>query len=140
MTAAHDDYSDLHEIIDRLAPDQAEVIRRHALRLVNSPPPSRFRVLRTFDGPSTDLGARAKDVLREEMGETGDLEQTSCTEVDLVRMGELMRQYRGFPLGIADASVIALAERLKVNEVATLDHRHFRSIVPAHTPALNLLP
>lgn len=71
MTAAHDDYSELHEIIDRLAPEQAEEIRRHALRLVNTPPPSRFWVLRTFDGPATDLGARAKDVLREEMGEPG---------------------------------------------------------------------
>jgi hypothetical protein len=63
MTAAHN-YSDLHEIIDHLAPEQAEEIRRHALRLVNTPAPSRFRVLRSFDGPATDLGARAKDVLR----------------------------------------------------------------------------
>ncbi|GAA4709827.1 hypothetical protein [Phytohabitans rumicis] len=61
MTAAHN-YSDLHELIDQLEPDQADELRRHALRLVNTPPPSRFRVLRTFDGPATDLGARAKDI------------------------------------------------------------------------------
>jgi hypothetical protein len=30
-----------------------------------------------------------------------------------------MRQYIGFPLGIADASVIAVAERLEADEVAS---------------------
>ncbi|MFF4521307.1 hypothetical protein [Streptomyces bluensis] len=48
-------YSDLHELIDRLEPEQAEEVRRHALRLLK-PAPSRFRILRSFDGPSTDLG------------------------------------------------------------------------------------
>ncbi|MDN3056762.1 hypothetical protein PH213_19855 [Streptomyces sp. SRF1] len=55
-------------------------------------------------------------------------------------MAELMQQYRGFPLGVADASVIALADRLKASSVATLDHRHFRAITPpctgAHAPAV----
>ncbi|MBM9504547.1 type II toxin-antitoxin system VapC family toxin [Actinacidiphila acididurans] len=59
---------------------------------------------------------------------------------DLARIGQLMRRYQGFPLGITDASVIALAERLKLTEVATLDHRHFRAVVPEHVPALTLLP
>jgi len=59
---------------------------------------------------------------------------------DLVRMAELVRQYRDFPLGGTDASVVAIAERLGVADVATLDHRHFRAIRPAHTPAFNLLP
>lgn len=68
MTAAHK-YDDLHEMIDRLAPEQAEELRRHALRLVNTSPPSRFRVLRSFDGPATPLGANAKDIVRDELGE-----------------------------------------------------------------------
>ncbi|MFH8807786.1 hypothetical protein ACH4GZ_11050 [Streptomyces hygroscopicus] len=55
-------------------------------------------------------------------------------------MAELMQQYRGFPLGVADASVIAPAERLKASSVATLDHRHFRAVKPLHVPALTLLP
>ncbi|WP_158711018.1 hypothetical protein [Streptomyces albus] len=68
MTAAHD-YSDLHDLIERLEPEQAEELRRHALRLVKEPPASRFRVLRSFDGPPEDLGARAKHIAREELGE-----------------------------------------------------------------------
>lgn len=67
MTAAHD-YSDLHELIDRLDPEQVEELRRHALRLLNTPAQSRFRVLRSFEGPATNLGERAKDILREEIG------------------------------------------------------------------------
>jgi hypothetical protein len=41
MTAAHD-YSDLHELIDRLEPEQADELRQHALRLVR-PTGTRFK-------------------------------------------------------------------------------------------------
>jgi hypothetical protein len=51
-----------------------------------------------------------------------------------------MRQHAGFPLGVADASVIAAAERFKVAEVATLDRRHFHAVTPAHVTELTLLP
>ena len=68
VTAAHD-YSDLHELIERLEPDQAEELREHALRLVKSAG-GRFKVLRPFDGPRTDLGARAKEVIRAELGQS----------------------------------------------------------------------
>lgn len=66
MSAAHD-YSDLHQLIDRLEPDQVDELRQHALRLVD-PPGGRFKVLRTFDGPATDLGARAREIIRTEIG------------------------------------------------------------------------
>ena len=67
MTAAHD-YSDLHRLIDRLEPEQAAEIKEHALRLVGAGT-GRFRVLRPFDGPSTDLGAHARQIARAELGE-----------------------------------------------------------------------
>ena len=70
----------------------------------------------------------------------GDLVQINPDADDLTRIAELMSQYRDFPLGVADASVVALAERHKVSHVATLDHRHFHAIKPAHVPALTLLP
>lgn len=55
-------------------------------------------------------------------------------------MAELVRQYDDLPLGTTDASVIALAERLGVTEVATLDRRHFTVVRPRHVSALTLLP
>lgn len=69
----------------------------------------------------------------------------SLTEVDLepsdfTRMADLVETYADFPLGTTDASVIALAERLHVTEIATLDRRHFTAVRPRHTPAFTLLP
>ena len=49
---------------------------------------------------------------------------------DYERMAALVEQYATLPLGASDASVIALAERLDITEVATLDLRHFRVVRP----------
>lgn len=62
------------------------------------------------------------------------------TAADYARMADLVEQYASLPLGTSDASVIALAERLAVTEVATLDHRHFTVVRPRHTASLILLP
>lgn len=61
-------------------------------------------------------------------------------EADLRRCHELQDQYRDLELGVVDASVIALAERLGEPRVATLDHRHFATVRPAHVDALELIP
>ena len=55
-------------------------------------------------------------------------------------MAELVEQYASLPLGGSDASVIALAERLQVDKVATLDRRHFTVVRPRHRASLTLLP
>jgi len=59
---------------------------------------------------------------------------------DWVRTAELVWRYRDLPLGTVDASVVAVAERLSVTSVATLDRRHFGVVSPAHAPSLELLP
>lgn len=71
--------------------------------------------------------------------------QQTITVVDLElddyeRMADLVDTYADFPLGTTDAAVVAVAERLRVAEVATLDHRHFRAVRPRHVPAFTLLP
>ena len=55
-------------------------------------------------------------------------------------MADLVEQYADLPLGTTDAAVIAVAERLNVTEVATLDHRHFTVVRPDHVKSLTLLP
>lgn len=62
------------------------------------------------------------------------------TTRDLGRSRELQTQYRDLGLGIVDASIIALAERLGEPKVATLDHRHFATVRPVHADAFRLLP
>lgn len=59
---------------------------------------------------------------------------------DWSRTAELVEQYADFPLGGADASVIALAERLDTPLVITLDRRHLGAVRPRHRAALELLP
>lgn len=56
------------------------------------------------------------------------------------RVAELVERYDDLPLGTADAFVIAVAERFRAKEIATLDHRHFRVVRPLHIDAFTLLP
>lgn len=56
------------------------------------------------------------------------------------RMADLVERYADFPLGVADASVIALAERLDAAVVITLDRRRFSAVEPRHRRAFELLP
>lgn len=69
-----------------------------------------------------------------------EFEHVTITAGDIARMAELVRTYADLPLGAVDASVIAVAERLKLSDVATLDRRHFTVVRPKHTTALSLLP
>lgn len=62
------------------------------------------------------------------------------TTADLERCRGLQDQYADLGLGVVDASVIALAERIGERRIATLDHRHFGAVRPAHTPAFELWP
>lgn len=64
----------------------------------------------------------------------------SPTHADLRRCHELQGTYADLRLGVVDASVMALAERLGESKVATLDHRHFGTIRPRHVAGLELLP
>lgn len=70
----------------------------------------------------------------------GSFKPVELTNVDYTRMADLVDQYADLPLGTTDAAVIALAERLDVDEVATIDHRHFTVVRPRHVKAFTLLP
>ena len=62
------------------------------------------------------------------------------TGADLARCRELQTRYSDLTLGVVDASVVALAERLAEPKIATLDQRHFRAVRPAHVASFELLP
>lgn len=61
-------------------------------------------------------------------------------QTDLARVNEIRIQYNDLPLGFVDASVIALAERHRIQRVLTLDRRHFTAVKPQHLGYLELLP
>lgn len=59
---------------------------------------------------------------------------------DLERSIELIERYADNNIGLVDASIVAIAERLKITRICTLDHRHFSIFRPRHCPAFELVP
>lgn len=59
---------------------------------------------------------------------------------DLVRAADLMKKYKDNNIGFVDASVVAIAERLKLCRILTTDRRHFGAIKPQHCREFTLLP
>ena len=57
---------------------------------------------------------------------------------DLTRSYELMAKYP--QLGFADSSVVAMAERLGLDTIATTDRRHFTLVRPVHIKHFTLVP
>lgn len=69
-----------------------------------------------------------------------EIERVDLADEEWERSAELISTYADLGLGLVDASVVAVAERLEVDEIATLDHRHFRVVRPRHVAAFVLLP
>lgn len=59
---------------------------------------------------------------------------------DIEQALQIMDRYQGVPLGLVDSSIIALAERYQINQILTLDRRHFSLIKPNQLEYLKLLP
>jgi predicted nucleic acid-binding protein len=68
----------------------------------------------------------------------GELAIEDLTRRDLKRAEQLMSTYDG--LGLVNATVIAIAERLKLTTIATTDRRHFAVVRPAHVARFTLVP
>lgn len=60
--------------------------------------------------------------------------------VDFARASVILDTYHDMDLDFADAAIVAIAERLNIQRVLTLDQRHFRVIRPAHCAAFEILP
>ncbi|WP_153338721.1 type II toxin-antitoxin system VapC family toxin [Nocardia aurantia] len=87
----------------------------------------------------TRLGAEAEVRFLGDFAE-GLFEVESVHPADWLRIAQLVARYRDWPLGTADASVVAAAERLNITRVATVDRRHFSAVRPKHVDAFELLP
>ena len=71
---------------------------------------------------------------------SGVFHLVDLTDDDLDRIADLVERYADLPLGSADASVVAVAERLRIPEVFTVDNRDFSVVRPAHVAAFTLVP
>ena len=84
-------------------------------------------------------GVRAESAFIRSLARS-DFVGTEILDIDYAGVAELIEHYDDLPLGTTDASVIALAERLDIREIATLDRRHFTTVRPSHVGAFTLLP
>jgi predicted nucleic acid-binding protein len=71
---------------------------------------------------------------------SGQLAPVDLTAADWQRCADLAEQYASLRLDLIDASLIAVAERLNQTTLATLNHRDFAVVRPAHVAAFTLLP
>jgi len=86
-----------------------------------------------------NLGAKSEAAFLTSVAK-GELELVDLTVEDVGRTAQLVETYDDLRLGLVDASVIALAERLEISKIATIDRRHFTAVRPRHVAALTLLP
>ena len=86
-----------------------------------------------------EAGARAEADFLDSLGH-GDFAVIDLEAADWHRAADLVRRYADLPLGAVDAAVVAVAERLGLTEIATIDRRHFTIVRPQHTDHFTLLP
>jgi uncharacterized protein len=70
----------------------------------------------------------------------GGFELAPFGRTDLARAVGVLQKYRDMRIGLADASLVVLAERYNTTRILTLGERHFRAIRPLHADAFTLLP
>lgn len=88
---------------------------------------------------ATRLGVEAElAVLRELGGGAYHLEELAAG--DLLDAAAVVERYRDQRVGIADASIVVLADRHRTRSVLTLDHRHFSVLRPRAGGRFTLLP
>ena len=88
---------------------------------------------------ATRVGPAAQDRLLEQV-ESGVYRLESFDQADVARARVVLDRYRDLGLGIADASIVVLAERYGTTDVLTLDERHFRALRGPGDRPFRLLP
>ncbi len=63
-----------------------------------------------------------------------------ATSEDLIRVHQILEQYADSQLDFTDAAIVAIAERLNITRVYTLDRRDFSIIRPNHCDYFELFP
>ena len=59
---------------------------------------------------------------------------------DYPRSAEILRQYADAKVDFVDALIVAIAERLNITRILTLDRRDFQMIRPRHCASFELFP
>ena len=82
---------------------------------------------------------KAQDALWE-MVERGVVELLTLDGRDMSRARDWMKKYKDLPMDLADAALVAVAEREKIRRIFTLDRRDFEIYRPAKLGRFIILP
>jgi hypothetical protein len=84
---------------------------------------------------ASQIGARAEEAFLADLAE-GALSVEWGRDQDLAEAERFCTRYRSLHLGLVDGVVMAIAERLKAEAIATLDLRHFGAVTIRGAPKL----
>lgn len=89
-----------------------------------------------------ELGPKTEAAFLDDVGVGPDspYQLVNLLDGDLRRMAELVRRYPDRRLSATDASIIAVAERLRVTRIATLNRRDFDNVRPVHAATFDIDP
>jgi predicted nucleic acid-binding protein len=85
------------------------------------------------------IGQHAQTVFLEEVAR-GAYQLEQFDAADVARAREIIAKYADLAIGLADASIVVLAERYATSEVLTLDQRHFRALRVGQRKRFKVLP
>ncbi len=71
---------------------------------------------------------------------SGAIVREPTTDADITRAREIVLRFDDQELGLTDAALMAVAERLQTRRVLTLDHRHFAAHRDRKGRAIEILP
>jgi len=88
---------------------------------------------------ATEIGTTAQLALLDEVVR-GIYRLESFTSADIAVARDVMARYADLMIGLADASIVVLAQRHRTRDVLTLDARHFRTLRALDGRHFRLLP
>lgn len=86
-----------------------------------------------------DLGVVAVATFLENLPETDFILEMPTAE-DFKRAAEILRKYNDANIDFVDSCIVAIAERLNITKILTVDRRHFGIFKPRHCEAFEILP
>ncbi len=70
----------------------------------------------------------------------GELPIEKFTSQDLTRTTEILGKYADSRVDFVDCAIVAMAERLNIQHILTVDQRHFQLFRPKHCPYFIIHP
>ena len=127
LLAVLDASDDLHEICVTALQEETEPLLPDVVL-----PELAFMVLRELGYPTLTTFLRSIA--------QGEITIVRTTTEDLSRAAEVLEKYADNRVDFVDCAIVAIAERLNVTRILTVDRRHFELFRPQHCAVFDISP